>query len=71
MLENAILNLPEGEEQMLFLIDFSGFSINNNISIRLARETISTLQNHYPNRLAVAFLYDPPKIFEAFWKVCP
>ena len=26
-------------------------------------------KNHYPERLAVAFLYNPPRIFETFWKI--
>ncbi|GAB4852060.1 hypothetical protein Ancab_016253 [Ancistrocladus abbreviatus] len=69
LIENAILNLPEGQEQMSWLIDFTGWSITNNVPIKSARETVNILQNHYPERLAVAFLYSPPRIFEAFWKV--
>ncbi|XP_052200707.1 uncharacterized protein LOC127807112 [Diospyros lotus] len=69
LLENAILNLPEGQEQMAWLIDFSGWSLNTSVPIKSARETVNILQNHYPERLAVAFLYSPPKIFEAFWKI--
>lgn len=69
LLENAILNLPEGQEQMSWLIDFTGWSITNNVPIKSARETINILQNHYPERLAIAFLYNPPRIFEAFWKI--
>jgi len=70
LLENAMLNLPPGQEQMAWLIDFTGWSITNNVPLKSARETISILQNHYPERLAIAFLYNPPRIFEAFWKVC-
>ncbi|XP_020572226.1 random slug protein 5-like [Phalaenopsis equestris] len=69
LFENAILNLPEGQEQMVWLIDFGGWSLSNSVPIRMARETINVLQNHYPERLAVAFLYNPPRIFETFWKV--
>ncbi|XP_022884772.1 phosphatidylinositol transfer protein 3-like [Olea europaea var. sylvestris] len=69
LIENAILNLPEGQEQMAWLIDFTGWSLSNNVPIKSARETINILQNHYPERLAIAFLYSPPRIFEAFWKV--
>lgn len=68
LLENAILNLPEGQEQMSWLIDFTGFSVSTSLSIRTARDIINILQNHYPERLAVAFLYNPPRIFQAFWK---
>lgn len=69
LIENAILNLPEGQEEMVWLIDFTGWSLRTNVSVKTARETINILQNHYPQRLAVAFLYSPPRLFEAFWKV--
>lgn len=70
LIENAILNLPEEQEQMAWLIDFTGWSLSNNVPIKSAKDTVNILQNHYPERLAVAFLYNPPRIFEAFWKVC-
>uniref|UniRef100_A0A5B7A0X7 Putative random slug protein 5-like n=1 Tax=Davidia involucrata TaxID=16924 RepID=A0A5B7A0X7_DAVIN len=69
LIENAILNLPEGQEQMAWLIDFTGWSFSTSVPIKSARDTVNILQNHYPERLAVAFLYSPPRIFEAFWKV--
>ena len=69
-LENAMLNLPPGQEQTAWLIDFTGWSLTNSVPVKLARETIHILQNHYPERLAIAFLYNPPRVFEAFWKVC-
>ncbi|KAA8547364.1 hypothetical protein F0562_003772 [Nyssa sinensis] len=69
LIENAILNLPEGQEQMSWLIDFTGLSLKTNISIKTSRDIIYILQNHYPERLAIVVLYNPPKIFEAFWKV--
>ncbi|ESW28033.1 hypothetical protein PHAVU_003G253300 [Phaseolus vulgaris] len=68
LLENAILNLSEGQEQMSWLIDYTGLSLNTNISLKTARDIIHILQNHYPERLAIAFLYNPPRIFQAFWK---
>ncbi|XP_031495621.1 uncharacterized protein LOC116261134 [Nymphaea colorata] len=69
LLENAVINLPEGQEQMVWLIDYTGWSLMNSPPIKTARETANILQNHYPERLAVAFLYNPPRIFETFWKV--
>ncbi|CAN1835760.1 Phosphatidylinositol transfer protein 3 [Linum perenne] len=69
LLENAVLNLPEDQEKMSILIDYTGWSITNKVPIKTAHETISILQNHYPERLAVAFFYSPPRIFQAFWKV--
>ncbi|XP_059640349.1 CRAL-TRIO domain-containing protein C23B6.04c-like [Cornus florida] len=69
LIENAILNLPEGQEQMSWLIDFNGWTMNTNVPIKIAREIIYVLQNHYPERLAIVVLYSPPRIFHAFWKV--
>ncbi|KAK4751405.1 hypothetical protein SAY87_004887 [Trapa incisa] len=69
LIENAILNLPEGQEQMSWLIDFTGWSLNTRVPVKSAKDTINILQNHYPERLAMAFLYNPPRIFEAFWKM--
>ncbi|KAJ1293830.1 hypothetical protein BS78_01G098900 [Paspalum vaginatum] len=68
-LENAVLSLPEGHEKMIWLIDFTGWTMANAVPLKTARETINILQNHYPERLAMAFLFNPPKVFEAFWKV--
>ncbi|KAL5565546.1 hypothetical protein UlMin_028710 [Ulmus minor] len=69
ILENAILNISEDQEQMAWLMDFTGWTLSTSVPIKSARETIHILQNHYPERLDVAFLYNPPRIFEAFWKI--
>lgn len=68
LLENAILNLPKGQNQMSWLIDFTGWSLSTHVPMKTAREIIYILQNHYPERLGVAFLYNPPRIFQAFYK---
>ncbi|KAI3984238.1 hypothetical protein MKX01_011192 [Papaver californicum] len=65
-MENAIMNLPPGEEQMVWIIDFQGWNILS-VSVKATRETARILQDHYPERLGQAILYDPPKIFESFW----
>ncbi|KAK1436540.1 hypothetical protein QVD17_02321 [Tagetes erecta] len=69
LMENAMLNLPEGQEEMAWLIDFTGWSFSTNVPVRTAKDTINILQDHYPQRLAVAFLYTPPRVFQAFWKI--
>lgn len=68
-MENAILNLPQGQDQMVWLIDFAGFNLGN-LSIHVTKLTADVLQGHYPERLGVAILYNAPKFFEPFWKVC-
>lgn len=67
-MENAILNLPPGQEQMVWLIDFKGWSAGN-VSVKVTRETAHILQGCYPERLGLAILYNPPKIFESFYSV--
>jgi hypothetical protein len=54
---------------MCWLIDFTDWTLSTSVPVKSARETINILQNHYPERLAVAFLYNPPRLFEAFWKI--
>lgn len=67
-MENAILNLPADQEQMVWLIDFDGFNLSN-ISVKLTKETAHVLQDQYPERLGLAILYNPPKFFEPFFMV--
>ncbi|EOA38331.1 hypothetical protein CARUB_v10009832mg [Capsella rubella] len=67
-MENAILNLSDSQEQMVWLIDFHGFNMSH-ISVKVSRETAHVLQEHYPERLGAAILYNPPKIFEPFYKM--
>jgi hypothetical protein len=67
-MENAILNLPPGQDQMVWLIDFAGFNLHN-ISFHVTKMTADVLQGHYPERLGIAILYNPPNFFEPFWKV--
>jgi len=70
-MENAVVNLPEDQEQMIWLVDFRGYALSN-FSIKVTKETAHILQDYYPERLGIAILYDAPKIFEPFWKViCP
>lgn len=67
-MENAILNLPPDQESMIWLIDFKDFDMSN-ISLKATKETAHVLQEHYPERLGLAILYNPPKFFEPFWMV--
>ncbi|KAI4300981.1 hypothetical protein L6164_034304 [Bauhinia variegata] len=63
-MENAIFN--SNQEQMVWLVDFRGWN-SSCISLKITRETANVLQNHYPERLGLAILYNPPKVFESFW----
>ncbi|MCD7472440.1 hypothetical protein HAX54_013675 [Datura stramonium] len=65
-MENAILDLKPGQERMVWLIDFEGWNMSS-ISVKVTRETARVLQDRYPERLGLAILYNPPKVFESFW----
>ncbi|KAK6137027.1 hypothetical protein DH2020_029226 [Rehmannia glutinosa] len=65
-MENAIAKLDEGQDQMVWLIDFQKWNMAC-ISVKVTRETARVLQDHYPERLGIAILYNPPKVFESFW----
>lgn len=67
-MENAILNLPPHQEQMVWLVDFWNFNLSH-ISVKSTKETAHVLQNRYPERLGVAIMYNPPRFFEQFWMV--
>ncbi|CAN8328102.1 unnamed protein product [Cochlearia groenlandica] len=68
LLENAIINLPKGQEQISLLIDFTGWTIANRSPMKTTRETIHILQSHYPERLGISFFYNPPRLFQAVYK---
>ncbi|XVE90300.1 hypothetical protein DITRI_Ditri20bG0066500 [Diplodiscus trichospermus] len=67
-MENALMNLNQGQEQMVWLVDFQGWSMGS-VSVKVTRETAHILQDHYPERLGLGILYNPPKIFESFWTI--
>nr|BAJ96985.1 predicted protein [Hordeum vulgare subsp. vulgare] len=67
-LENAVLSLPESQDKMVWLIDFTGWTLAHATPFKTARDSMNVLQNHYPERLSIAFLFNPPKVFEASFK---
>ncbi len=68
-MENAVLNMPPGQEQMVWLVDFKGWTLSKAIPVKTVQEIAYVLQIHYPERLYVAILYNPPHIFETFYMV--
>ncbi|XP_077248920.1 uncharacterized protein LOC143888400 isoform X2 [Tasmannia lanceolata] len=67
-MENAIQNMAEDQEQIVWLIDFQGWNMSST-SVKVTREVAHVLQDYYPERLGLAILYNPPKVFESFWTI--
>ncbi|KAI5407949.1 uncharacterized protein LOC127084185 isoform X2 [Lathyrus oleraceus] len=65
-MENAVLNLPPLQEQVVWLVDFHGFNLSN-VSFKITREISHILQKYYPQRLGLAIMYDAPGIFQPFF----
>jgi len=56
-------------EQIVILINFTNWSRKNAVPMATARETLSILQDHYPERLGLAVCFNPPTIFRVFWSI--
>ncbi|KAF7022261.1 hypothetical protein CFC21_035066 [Triticum aestivum] len=67
-LEKAIMNLTDDQEKMVWMIDFQGWTMGST-PLKVTRETVSVLQDCYPERLGLAILYNPPRLFESFYKI--
>ncbi|KAA8492464.1 CRAL-TRIO domain-containing protein [Porphyridium purpureum] len=68
-LERCVAEMEPPVEKLALLIDFQGFSIMNSPSLSQQKETLSILQDHYPERLGLALCYDAPGLFWAAYKV--
>jgi hypothetical protein len=67
-LEKAIMNLTDDQEKMVWLTDFQSWTLGST-PLKVTRETVNVLQDCYPERLGLAILHNPPRIFESFWRV--
>lgn len=72
MLERVIDFMVPGQDQLALLIDLAPHPIgkHNKIpSLGLAREVLSILQDHYPERLGKALLTNTPRLAQVFMKL--
>lgn len=56
-----------GDGAICFVADFSGFAHSNAPPLRTARETVSVMQQHYPERLGRAVMLNAPRIVTDLW----
>ena len=69
-LESAVRSMPEhGDGKTNIIIDYQGWTLRNSPPLRTTKETISILQNQYPERLHKAYLYNPPGIFSTYMEM--
>jgi len=61
--------LGQVAEQFVFLYDMQGWRLSHSLHLRKVHAHISTLQEHYPERLRAALLVGAPGIFFASWKL--
>ncbi|XP_044956753.1 phosphatidylinositol transfer protein 3-like [Hordeum vulgare subsp. vulgare] len=64
----ATNSADEQDGFVVWLTDFRGWSISST-PLSTTRESMHIIQNHYPGVIAVAIPFDPPRIFESFWKI--
>jgi len=67
MLERCIDLMPPGQETLALLVNFKESRSGENGSIGQGRQTISILQNHYPERLGRALVLNVPWLIRGFF----
>ena len=69
MLERCIDLTPPGQETLAILVDFKQSRKGENPSVAQGRQTLSILQNHYPERLGNACVKNVPWLVWGFFKL--
>uniref|UniRef100_A0A7S2HGU9 CRAL-TRIO domain-containing protein n=1 Tax=Helicotheca tamesis TaxID=374047 RepID=A0A7S2HGU9_9STRA len=63
----ACTKRKSGLEKYNIIIDYKGFRIRDAPPMSTTKHTLAILQNHYPESLYRAYLFNPPMIFRTFW----
>jgi len=56
-------------EQLIVLLDFTGYTLRNAPPFKTSLETLKILQDYYCERLGEAMLLNPPSVFRVLWKL--
>ncbi|ORY02110.1 CRAL/TRIO domain-containing protein [Basidiobolus meristosporus CBS 931.73] len=68
-LERAIKVMPPTVHQLVVIMDFTLYSESKSIPLNIAKRTIDTLANHYPERLGLSIMYNAPWVFSMFFNM--
>ncbi|XP_047093376.1 phosphatidylinositol transfer protein 3-like isoform X3 [Lolium rigidum] len=69
LLEHLVMSsADEKDDYGVWIIDVRGWSIAST-PFSTTRECLHIIQTYYPGLIAVAIIFDPPRIFESFWKI--
>ena len=67
-MEVAPVRTP-ASEQLIVLLDFTGYTLRNAPPFKTSLETLKILQDYYCERLGEALLLNPPGVFRFLWKL--
>jgi len=64
----ASMDLSMGVEQWALIIDFNGYTMSNAPPMKVSKQVLDIMMEHFPERLGIAFMIDPPFLFTLFWR---
>jgi len=72
LMEKAVRSMDEskGVEKLVLIIDYKGYSQLAGLTMtRISKEILDILQDHYPERLGIAFIINAPWAWTVLWKM--